>query len=133
MTIMRVCKIPPLRILAVGKIFNGRRAGTKEHLRLRMLHLGWSGNNQSTEVSRDLLVKFGRGQRRIMTGVKYVVDEEDGVSAVEQAELMIALFQSIDRDCFDLRVSAKIGEILELIPALSPDDVIRRLPVQRPA
>lgn len=68
-----------------------------------------------------------------MTGVKYVVDEEDGVSAVEQAGLMIALFQSIDRDCFDLRVSAKIGEILELIPALSPDDVKRRLPVQRPA
>ena len=77
---------------------------------------GWSGNNQSTEVSRDLLVNFGRGQRRIMTGVKYVADEENGVSPVEQAELMIALFQSIDRDCFDLRVSAKNGEILELIP-----------------
>lgn len=42
-----------------------------------------------------------------MTGVKYVVDEEHGVSAIEQAKLMIALFQSIDRDCFDLRVSAK--------------------------
>ena len=90
--------------------------------------LGWSGNNQSTEVSRDLLVKFGRGQRRIMTGVKYAADEEGGVSAVEQAELMIALFQSIDRDCFDLRVSAKNGEILELIPSLSPDDVLRRVP-----
>ena len=90
--------------------------------------LGWSGNNQATEVSRDLLVKFGRGQRRIMTGVKYVADDEDGVSPIEQAELMIALFQSIDRDCFDLRVSAKNGEIAELIPALSPDAVLRRLP-----
>ena len=90
--------------------------------------LGWNGNNQSTPVSRDLLVKFGRGQRRIMTGVKYVADEEDSVSPVEQAELMIALFQTIDRDCFDLRVSAKNGEILELTPSLSPDDVQRRLP-----
>ena len=89
---------------------------------------GWSGNNQSTEVSRDLLIKFGRGQRRIMTGVTYAADEVNGVSAVEQAELMIALLQSIDRDCFDLRVNAKNGKILELIPSLSPEDILRRLP-----
>ena len=90
--------------------------------------MGWRGNNQSTEVSRDLLLKFGRGHRRIMTGVKYVADREDGVSPVEQAELMIALFQSIDRDCFDLRVSAKNGEVLQSLANLGPDDVHRRLP-----
>ena len=90
--------------------------------------MGWRGNNQSTPVSKELLVKFGRGHRRIMTGVKYVADREDGVSPVEQAELMIALFQSIDRDCFVLKVSAKNGEILESLPNLGADDVHRRLP-----
>jgi len=90
--------------------------------------MGWRGNNQSPPVSRDLLVKFGRGHRRIMTGVTYVADEEEGVSPIEQAELMIALFQSIDRDCFELRVSAKNGEVLEALPNLGPDDIQRRLP-----
>ena len=89
--------------------------------------MGWRGN-QSTPASRDLLVKFGRGHRRIMTGVEYVADREDGVSFVEQAELMLALFQSIDRDCFDLRVSANNGEILESLASLGPDGVHRRLP-----
>jgi hypothetical protein len=63
-----------------------------------------------------------------MTGVKFVADQEDAVSPVEQAELMIALFQSIDRDCFELRVSAINGEVLESIPNLGPDDIQRRLP-----
>jgi GT2 family glycosyltransferase len=90
--------------------------------------MGWRGNNQSPPVSRDLLVKFGRGHRRIMTGVKFVADQEDAVSPVEQAELMIALFQSIDRDCFELQVSAINGEVLESIPNLGPDDIQRRLP-----
>jgi hypothetical protein len=63
-----------------------------------------------------------------MTGVTYVADEEEGVSPIEQAELMIALFQSIDRDCFELRVSAKNGQVLEALPNLGPDDIRRRLP-----
>ena len=89
--------------------------------------MGWLGN-QSTPVSGDLLVRFGRGHRRIMTGVKYVADEEYRISPTEQAELMIALFQSMDRDHVDLRMSAKNGEVVGLLPSLGPDAVHRRLP-----
>lgn len=89
--------------------------------------MGWLGN-QSTPASRDLLVKFGRGHRRIMTGVEYVAGPEVDVTPLEQAELMIALFQSIDRNGFDLRVSGKKGEVLESRASMGPDEAHRRLP-----
>jgi GT2 family glycosyltransferase len=73
--------------------------------------MGWLGN-KSTPVSRDLLVKFGRGHRRIMTGVKYVADAEARLSPLEEAELMIALLQSVDRDRFELRLTSSEGIIV---------------------
>jgi GT2 family glycosyltransferase len=89
--------------------------------------MGWLGN-KSTPVSRDLLVKFGRGHRRIMTGVKYTADQEASVSPLEQAELMVALFQSVDRDCFELRLSTREGQILESLTSSGVQEVQRRLP-----
>ncbi len=89
--------------------------------------MGWLGN-KSTPVSRDLLVKFGRGHRRIMAGVKYMDDQEAGVSPLEQAELIVALFQSMDRDCFELQLSTREGKILESLTSLGAHEVQRRLP-----
>ena len=89
--------------------------------------MGWLGN-KSTPVSRDLLVKFGRGHRRIMAGVKYIEDPEANVSSLEQAELMVALFQSMDRDCFELQSRTREGKLLESLTSLGASEVQRRLP-----
>lgn len=89
--------------------------------------MGWLGN-KSTPVSRDLLVKFGRGHRRIMAGVQYQADPRAMLTPAEEAELMIALFQAVDRDRFELKVSTREDKILELSAPLGPEDVHRRLP-----
>ena len=89
--------------------------------------MGWLGN-KSTPVCRDLLVKFGRGHRRIMTGVKYMAGQDSSLTPLEQAELMIALFQSVDRDRFELRLSTPEGFIPESPPPMGAHEVQRCLP-----
>jgi hypothetical protein len=87
-------------------------AATAEHFcdKWGISAMGWLGN-KSTPASKELLVKFGMGHRRIMTGVNYIADREPNVSPLEQAELMVALFQSVDRDHFELRWSTPEGKV----------------------
>jgi hypothetical protein len=75
------------------------------------------------------IVGWARGQRRLMTGLRVPAAGMDYLPELplEQAELMVALFQSVDRDYFDLALTTDLG-ITELFPELTPQEVLNRLP-----
>jgi len=73
--------------------------------------------------------RWARGHRRLMTGLNI---RENGTtdprSSWEQAQLMIALFLSVDKDRFDLMLTTDSGEVLASEAALDPDQLFERLP-----
>jgi hypothetical protein len=73
--------------------------------------------------------RWARGHRRLMTGLNIREDgATDACSSLEQARLMIALFLSVDKDRFDLLLTADSGEALVSETALDPDQLFERLP-----
>jgi hypothetical protein len=73
--------------------------------------------------------RWARGHRRLMTGLNIRANgTTDPRSPLEQARLMIALFLSVDRDRFDLLLTADSGEALASETALDPDQLFERLP-----
>jgi GT2 family glycosyltransferase len=75
------------------------------------------------------IVGWARGQRRMMTGLRVPAAGMDYLPELplEQAELMVALFQSVDRDYFDLALTTDQG-IIELSSELTPQAVLNQLP-----
>jgi len=75
------------------------------------------------------IVGWARGQRRLMTGLRVPAAGMDYLPELplEQAELMVALFQSVDRDYFDLALTLD-QSIIELFSGLAPQEVLNRLP-----
>lgn len=75
------------------------------------------------------IVGWARGQRRLMTGLRVPAAGMDYLPELplEQAELMVALFQSVDRDYFDLALATDQG-IIELSSELTPRAMLHRLP-----
>jgi GT2 family glycosyltransferase len=87
-------------------------------------------SEKSTPDAEETIVKFARGHRHAMTGLKAPTDEMKYRPDLpsEQAELMIAMFLSVDRDCFDLVTMADDGNVIESIQALGPEEILGRLP-----
>jgi GT2 family glycosyltransferase len=75
------------------------------------------------------IVGWARGQRRMMTGLRVPAAGMDYLPELplEQAELMVAIFQSVDRDYFDLALTTDQG-IIELSSELTPQAVLNQLP-----
>jgi GT2 family glycosyltransferase len=92
---------------------------------------GFSGvrhfGDRST-LEEDTIIKFGRGQRRLMTGMRIPADDlgDRPESPVEEAELMLALFQSVDRNTFDL-TRATAERVVEHTPGMDPRVLMERL------
>jgi hypothetical protein len=47
---------------------------------------------------------------------------------MEQAKLMVAMFQSVDREYFDLALTTTHGQVVEHVPSRAPLDILQRLP-----
>lgn len=79
----------------------------------------------------DTIVRWARAHRRLMTGLhlsnKAMADRP--WAALEEAELMIAIFSSADRDSFDLMLTDEDGRAVESVLALSLPALIERLPL----
>jgi Glycosyl transferase family 2 len=93
--------------------------------------LGWLGNKNSAAgvEDEDTIVRFGRGHRRLMTGLRMKKDSS-GFSPqdpLEEARLMVALFLSVDRDCFDLTLGSLAGDDIEVADGLDPQGVFGRI------
>lgn len=75
------------------------------------------------------IVGWARGQRRLMTGLTVPASGIDYLPELplEQAQLMVALFQSVDRDSFDLALTTDRC-VIERSSELTPQEVLNQLP-----
>jgi len=78
----------------------------------------------------DTIVRWARAQRRLKTGLHIAGKVVAGRpwTLLEEAELLIAIFCSVDRDSFDLALTDEDGREVESAPALSLPALIERLP-----
>jgi GT2 family glycosyltransferase len=84
----------------------------------------------SNAAHEDTILRFARGHRRLMTGLRVSESDEDRPnSSLDQAELMIAIFQSLDREAFDLILSTSERGPTESVKELSPQKLFERLPL----
>lgn len=77
----------------------------------------------------DTIVRWARGHRRLMTGLRVplVGTDHQPKLPIEQAQLMIAMFLSVDRDCFDLTLTTAEGSTIRSELALDPPSVLERV------
>ena len=88
------------------------------------------GDEDSSLELEDTAVRWVRAHRRLATGLRVPGGWDDHVeSAIEQARLMIALFQSVDRDSFDLALTTADDEQVETSTAVTPEMALDRLPI----
>lgn len=86
-------------------------------------------SDKSKLTLEDTIIRFARGHRRLMTGLRVSESDEDRPeSPLDQAELMIAMFQSVDRDRFDLTLTTAEESVIESASGLSPQALLERLP-----
>jgi GT2 family glycosyltransferase len=87
-------------------------------------------NDQTLFDEEGSIIGFGRSWRRHLAGIKIGGDNgtEGPRSPLEQAEVMIASFQAVDRDCFDLVVTNAEGRRIDSALSLAPDAILDRLP-----
>ncbi|MEO8306280.1 MAG: glycosyltransferase [Betaproteobacteria bacterium] len=89
-------------------------------------HFGDPDNSVDIE---DTAVRFGRAHRRRTTGMRVPGDRAGTpLSANDQACLMIALFQSVDRDAFDLALTNADDIEVDAHIGLSAAATLARLP-----
>ena len=89
-------------------------------------------NDRSLLDEEGSIIGFGRSWRRQIAGLK-VRTAEDGSDGgprlpLEHAQTMIALFQAVDREGFDLALMTAGGDIAEVVSSLAPDAILERLP-----
>jgi hypothetical protein len=86
--------------------------------------------DMSNSDEEDSIIGFGRSWRRRVAGLKVRPDDTVDVPRLpsEEAELMTALFQSVDSAVFDLALSTDNGEIVESVVSLVPHELLGRLP-----
>jgi hypothetical protein len=86
-------------------------------------------SDKSNSTLEDTIIRFARGQRRLMTGLRISESDDDRPeSPLEQAELMAAMFQSVDRDQVDLILTTHEGSVIQSDSTLSPQVLLERLP-----
>jgi GT2 family glycosyltransferase len=85
-------------------------------------------DDTSNSAHTDTALRFARGHRRLMTGLRISeTDEDRPISILDQAELMIAMFQSVDRETFDLIWTSPEGGLTESSEALTHQTLTERL------
>ena len=86
-------------------------------------------SDKSNSALEDTIIRFARGHRRLMTGLRVSESDDDRPeSPLEQAEFMAAMFQSVDRDHVDLTLTTDDGSVIQSASALSPQALLERLP-----
>ena len=84
----------------------------------------------SNATHADTILRFARGHRRLMTGLRVSeTDEDRPVSSLDQAELMIAMFQSVDREALDLIWTSPEGGLTECVETPTHQPLTERLPL----
>ena len=87
-------------------------------------------SEKSVPESEETIIKFARGHRRFLTGLT-VPNGKPGYQPAlphEQAELMVAMFLSVDRDRFDLSIVKNKSDIIEVWPNLDANETFGKLP-----
>jgi len=86
--------------------------------------LGWLGD-KGRGSEEETIVKFGRGHRRLLTGLRAGIGQqrEQPVEPWEEADFMVALFLSIDRDSFDLALTTADGKPVKYGCGLNPQAI----------
>jgi GT2 family glycosyltransferase len=84
----------------------------------------------SNNFADGTVVGFGRAWRRRVAGTKVTLarTSQHGNRPLDQARLMIALLQSVDREEFDFARITADGDVVPIAFALSPGDLHKRLP-----
>jgi len=88
------------------------------------------GDDDTDPHIEDTAVRFGRAHRRRASGLNVPGEWGTGFeSAGDQASLMVALFQTVDRDSFDLALTDIDERDVELHTGLMPQATLERLPI----
>jgi GT2 family glycosyltransferase len=87
-------------------------------------------SEKSVPDSEDTIIKFARGHRRFMTGLTVPNNELGHQPELprEQAELMVAMFLSVDRDRFDLRIAKNNSDAGDTVSNLDAQQTFEKLP-----
>ncbi len=81
-----------------------------------------------TPGNEDTILRWARGHRRLMTGLRVSSEETDvPKSPREEAQCMVALFLSVDRESFDLELVSQDGHPVEQALAVDAHTVFDRL------
>jgi hypothetical protein len=89
--------------------------------------LGFFGDPASLD-GEDTILRWARGHRRLMTGLRISGEGDDcPKSPREEAQCMVALFFSVDRETFDLVLAAGDEHPIDQAHALNAHDVFDRL------
>ena len=95
---------------------------------------GIAGVRHASDTSNDYeegtVIGFARAWRRRIAGLKVRSDDmhESPSLPLGQAEIMIALLQSIDRERFALALTTGDGQVVASAPSLYPYEAFQRLP-----
>jgi len=83
----------------------------------------------SNNFAEGTVVGFGRVWRRRVAGTTVTVDHtsQHGAQPLDQARIMIALLQSVDRERFDFARIAADGGVAPTALALSPEELHKKL------
>ncbi len=87
-------------------------------------------SEKAVPESEETIIKFARGHRRFLTGLT-VPNGKPGYQPElprEQAELMVAMFLSVDRDRFDLSIVKNKSDTIEAWPNLDAQETFGKLP-----
>jgi len=87
-----------------------------------------SYDDRANPDGEEAILNWGRGHRRLMSGVRIPPAGDRPEMALEEARCMAALFFSVDRDAFDLVLETEDEEVIEEATALDPLGVMERLP-----
>src|SRR5262249_46916059 len=93
--------------------------------------LGWLGDT-GRRGDEDTIVRFGRGHRRLLTGLRTNGNQlrDAHPSPIEEAELMLALWLSVDRDRFSLTLLDRQAHVVESAVGYDPQrsfELLRQL------
>ncbi len=82
----------------------------------------------SNNYAEGTVVGFGRAWRRRVAGTTVDCTRPDAFQPLDQARLMIALLQSVDREQFDFARIASDGDIISAARAMPPEELHKKLP-----
>ena len=82
----------------------------------------------SNNFAEGTVIGFGRAWRRRVAGTTVDFTSSESVQPLDQARLMIALLQSVDRERFDFARIARDGGIVPTALGMAPEELHKKLP-----